>query len=61
MRIKKVRACQIPVLVTDGVGKPSPSTVVALAYHDYPNFYTEPRDQTDTNGRGAVYAVFPAR
>lgn len=59
MRIKKGRQCEIPVLVTDSLGRPSPSTAVALAYRDYPHFYIEPREQTDNNGRGTVYAVFP--
>jgi hypothetical protein len=59
MRIKKGKACEIPVQVFDGLGKPSPSTVVALAYPDYPHFYIEPREQTDANGRELVYAVFP--
>jgi len=59
MRIKKGKQCEIPVLVVDGIGKPSPSTQVELAYSDYPHFYVEPRDQTDENGRGTIYAVFP--
>jgi len=59
MRIKKGQACEIPVQVFDGLGKPVPSTVVALAYRDYPHFYIEPREQTDENGRELVYAVFP--
>jgi hypothetical protein len=59
MRIKKGQACEIPVLVIDSSGKPSPSTVVALGYRDYPHFYIEPRQQTDENGREMVYAVFP--
>ena len=59
MRIKKGQECEIPVLVTDSLGKPSPSTVVALAYPDYPHFYYGPREQTDEEGRETVYAVFP--
>lgn len=59
MSIKKGQACEIPVQVFDGFGKPSPSTVVALAYRDYPHFYIEPRENTDENGRELVYAVFP--
>lgn len=59
MRIKKGKECEIPVLVVDGLGKPSPSTQVALAYSDYPHFYVEPRDQTDGDGRETIYAVFP--
>ena len=59
MRIKKGQACEIQVQVFDGLGKPSPSTVVALAYRDYPHFYIEPHEQTDENGRELVYAVFP--
>jgi hypothetical protein len=59
MRIKRGQQCEIPVLVIDSLGKPSPSTAVALAYRDYPHFYIEPREQTDENGRGTAYAVFP--
>ena len=59
MRIKKGKECEIPVLVIDGLGKPSPSTQVALAYSDYPHFYVEPRDLTDESGREVVYVVFP--
>lgn len=59
MRIKKGHGCEIPVLVTDKLGKPSPSTIVALAYPDSPHFYFGPHEQTDEKGREAVYAVFP--
>ncbi len=59
MRIKKGQECEFPVLVTDNLGKPSPSTAVALSYRDYPHFYFEPHEQTDENGRGTVYVVFP--
>jgi hypothetical protein len=47
------------VSVIDSFGKPSRSAAVALAYRDYPHYYIEPREQTDENGREAVYAVFP--
>jgi hypothetical protein len=50
---------EIPVSVIDSFGKPSRSTAVALAYRDYPRYYIEPREQTDEDGREAVYAVFP--
>jgi 5-hydroxyisourate hydrolase-like protein (transthyretin family) len=59
MRIKKGQECEIPIVVTDSSGKPSPSSVVGLAYRDYPHFYIEPRQETDNNGRVTVYAVFP--
>jgi hypothetical protein len=59
MQIKKGKEWEIPVLVVDRLGKPSPSTQVALAYSDYPHFYVEPGDQTDENGRETIYAVFP--
>lgn len=59
MRIKKGQQCEIPVVVTDSSGKRSPSTVVGLAYRDYPHFYIQPGEQTDSNGRVAIYAVFP--
>ena len=45
--------------VTDSLGRPSRSTIVALAYRDYPHFYSEPREQTDENGEETIYAVFP--
>jgi hypothetical protein len=59
MRIRRGQQCEIPVLVTDSLGKPSPSATVALAYSDYPHFYIGPREETDQNGRERVYAVFP--
>ncbi len=59
MRIKKGQECEFPVLVTDNLGKPSASAAVALAYRDYPHFYSQAREQTDENGRETVYAVFP--
>jgi hypothetical protein len=58
MRIKKGSACQISVQVIDELGHPSPSTDMALAYPDYPNFWIKD-NPTDENGRGKVYAVFP--
>ncbi len=59
MRIKKGQKCEIPALVIDSLGKPSPSTAVTLSYRDYPHFYFEPDEQTDENGGKTVYAVFP--
>jgi len=59
MRIKKGQECEIPVLVIDSSGRPSPSAAVGLAYRDYPHFYIEPHEQTDENGKEIVYAVFP--
>lgn len=59
MRIKKGQECEIPVVVSDNSGKSSSSTVVGVAYRDYPHFYIEPREETDNDGRIAVYAVFP--
>ena len=59
MRIKKGQSCEIPVRVVDGFGKPSESAAVGFAYGDYPNLYIEPQEQTDKNGREAVYVVFP--
>ena len=58
MRIMKGKECDIPVFVSDALGKPSPSTGVALAYSDYPHFYLD-RNPTDENGRQTIYAVFP--
>lgn len=59
MRVKKGKPCEIPVQVVDGLGKPSPSTQVALAYSDYAHFYVRPNEQTDETGEETVYAVFP--
>jgi hypothetical protein len=59
MRVKKGKPCEIPVQVVDGLGKPLPSTQVALAYSDYPHFYVGPNEQTDEAGKETVYAVFP--
>jgi hypothetical protein len=60
MRIMKGQECEIPVLVSEASGKPSAGTPVALAYPDYPHFYSDSgNDQTDEEGRTKVYAVFP--
>jgi hypothetical protein len=57
MRIKKGAPCDIPVHVSDAAGKPSPSTKLAFAYSDYPHFWID--QETDANGKGEVYSVFP--
>lgn len=60
MRIKKGTPCKIPVRVIDEGHKPLPSAVVTLAYPETDQFYAYPDWQPDSNGKGAVYAVFPA-
>lgn len=57
MRVKKGAPCDIPVQVFDEAGQPSPSAQLALFYRDYPHYWVD--HDTDANGKGAVYAVFP--
>lgn len=47
MRIMKGQECEIPVLVSEASGKPSAGAAVAIAYPDYPHFYTDSRERSD--------------
>lgn len=59
MRIKKGVPCRIPVYVIDGAGKPAPAVDIAIEYPELHQFYIYPDQQTNSDGRRAVYVVFP--
>ncbi len=58
MRIKKGTACQISVEVTDEFGHPARGTDIAVAYPEIPDLWLAD-SETDENGRGSVFVVFP--